>query len=688
MVSEIAAWCEDRAKELGTEASRQFRLIVLIVIIGLVLLLVLPPLIGQIDFLTARFFGAAPPVESLENTEEAVQRLDEQVSKSQARLDTLKGDLQATRSRLDQHAEARSDLVDQAIPLLGRPLALWQTEFILDQPFIWNRIVRAPSGTLFAVGYVENDKGEDTMAIASKTRAEWSVLRPLDADGKTFQGSLSSMAFGEDGSWLAAGQEDGGDDGEGLLILRKGDGKAWTPSRPESASGNRRQGSVYAMAAAVDGSIIVAGSDEGGDDEEILILTSTDTISWTETSPRSADGARLGGSITALRAARDGTLFAAGYRGEFEDADVLILRSRDGKNWSSVSPESTSGQPISGEIYEMAVAPDGTLFAAGLEYPQGVERALFFESNDGNTWSPIRPAREDQSQLGGWLYAVEVMLDGTLIGVGIEVDNTRDRTMIISSKDHRTWTIVHPEGDDGRPIDGELLSLTRGSDGEIYAAGDSLLISEMGRLQETGSDTWPKSGSWAENPERVEQALNGILTIVKQEEVVYPLGTLDLRTAAEETLAAWSRDRESEARISALFDDASDALTQQKDTLEKVQDGTTLLARALTDSDELRRASRIATRIAVVALLIYLVQIVVNRYRYLQRMEGFYRARAQALRLMAAAPQADAALKDITITDLMLALSPDGIGFDKSADPPTQNMMNIFREALRREKTP
>ena len=69
-------------------------------------------------------------------------------------------------------------------------------------------------------------------------------------------------------------------------------------------------------------------------------------------------------------------------------------------------------------------------------------------------------------------------------------------------------------------------------------------------------------------------------------------------------------------------------------------------------------------------------------------MAGFYQARAHALRLVAGSRQeADAMLKDVSVTDLMLALSPDAIGFDKSAEPPTQNMISMMREAFRRERT-
>ena len=86
--------------------------------------------------------------------------------------------------------------------------------------------------------------------------------------------------------------------------------------------------------------------------------------------------------------------------------------------------------------------------------------------------------------------------------------------------------------------------------------------------------------------------------------------------------------------------------------------------------------------LAVIALLVYLVQIVVNRYRYLQKLAGFYQARAQALRLLAA--QADGGfLQGMTLADLTAMLSPDAVGFDKAAEPPT-NLLTLLQSGLRR----
>ena len=85
----------------------------------------------------------------------------------------------------------------------------------------------------------------------------------------------------------------------------------------------------------------------------------------------------------------------------------------------------------------------------------------------------------------------------------------------------------------------------------------------------------------------------------------------------------------------------------------------------------------------MIGLLIYLVQIVVNRYRYLQRLTGFYRARSQALRVLAAQPKGGF-LKDVTLKDLTDLLSPDVVGFDKSAEPPTNQMLSLLQAGLKK----
>jgi len=74
---------------------------------------------------------------------------------------------------------------------------------------------------------------------------------------------------------------------------------------------------------------------------------------------------------------------------------------------------------------------------------------------------------------------------------------------------------------------------------------------------------------------------------------------------------------------------------------------------------------------------------VVNRYRYLQRLGGFCQARAQAFGLLAASADTSL-LKSISLGDVTAIPSPDAIGFDKSAEPPTAQMVSLLQAGLQR----
>lgn len=135
-------------------------------------------------------------------------------------------------------------------------------------------------------------------------------------------------------------------------------------------------------------------------------------------------------------------------------------------------------------------------------------------------------------------------------------------------------------------------------------------------------------------------------------------------------------------RSSVIFA-AAQTLARQETIKDDFKDLSKELEKTLRSAEPSRQLAQIATRLAVIGLLIYLVQIVVNRYRYLQRLGGFYQARAQAFRLLAASPDA-ALLQGVTLADVTAMLSPDAIGFDKSAEPPTGQMVSLLQAGLRK----
>jgi hypothetical protein len=158
------------------------------------------------------------------------------------------------------------------------------------------------------------------------------------------------------------------------------------------------------------------------------------------------------------------------------------------------------------------------------------------------------------------------------------------------------------------------------------------------------------------------------------------LGDIAARSAAIAVLQT------QEDRQKRLLEAAEASLERQNTAVETLGPVTAKLEDALRTAEPWRQASRTATRLGVIALLIFLVQIVVNKYRYLQRLAGFYQARAQAFRMLADTDPGLGAqlLQGVTATELIASLSPDAIRFDKTAAAPTDNLAALLQAGLRK----
>ena len=169
-------------------------------------------------------------------------------------------------------------------------------------------------------------------------------------------------------------------------------------------------------------------------------------------------------------------------------------------------------------------------------------------------------------------------------------------------------------------------------------------------------------------------------------DLIVPAGTGQRLSDIADRRAAIAVLRTQEAQQQAFLTTAEASLTRQNSAVETLGTVAVNLKEALRTAEPVRQASRIATRLAIVALLIFLVQIVVNRYRYLQRLAGFYQARAQAFRMLADSDPALGAqlLQHVTATELIASLSPDAIRFDKTAAAPTDNLAALLQAGLRK----
>jgi hypothetical protein len=103
------------------------------------------------------------------------------------------------------------------------------------------------------------------------------------------------------------------------------------------------------------------------------------------------------------------------------------------------------------------------------------------------------------------------------------------------------------------------------------------------------------------------------------------------------------------------------------------------LAAASSPSDAKVWQTTISTsiaRLSAVGLLLFLVQIFVTLYRYNYRLGSYYSARADALELLLPTGSLD------ELQRLTAILSPDALDFGELPKPPTEQVMQLTRDAL------
>jgi hypothetical protein len=85
-------------------------------------------------------------------------------------------------------------------------------------------------------------------------------------------------------------------------------------------------------------------------------------------------------------------------------------------------------------------------------------------------------------------------------------------------------------------------------------------------------------------------------------------------------------------------------------------------------------------RIGIVALLLFLVTILVNLYRYSMRVAAFYDARADAILALAIRP--DGTFNEIVYDGLVKALDPGPLDFGKPANMPTAQAVDLAKSGV------
>ena len=435
---------------------------------------------------------------------------------------------------------------------------------------------------------------------------------------------MNSLLQADDGTFIAAGFERVEDVGDTLLLLRSTDGKSWTPIRPEE-SGTSLHGSLNSLLQADDGTFIAAGFERvEGVYDTLLLLRSTDGKSWTPIRPEES-GTSLHGSLNSLLQADDGTFIAAGFEGvEGVYGTLLLLRSTDGRSWTPIRPEE-SGTGLHGSLNSLLQADDGTFIAAGelnLYEAEGLSRSIWQFGGLGGFGGFVQPYYDFRTAL------------------------------LLHSQNGTSWKAMPLYGN-GSILQLALHYVLQTKEGSVIVGGNPGSILKSPSEQEADDIR-------NEILKNLEVSPNVVLS-------TNIWSQLNEQSEFRKRIAIFENDFEQQGKF---VKKAKKFSSLQREAVTTIKQVILELDQALRKAELVREAGKTATRIAVVALLIYLVQIMVNRYRYHLRLAKFYKGRAQALHLIVSVSTGRSSpFGNTSLGDLATALTPENIGFDKAPKP-------------------
>ncbi|MEL6335552.1 MAG: hypothetical protein AAFQ88_02780 [Pseudomonadota bacterium] len=702
-VQAIAKWCDDAHDRTLRTARWQLSYVWILVLLGMLALLFLPVVV---EFIDTRLRGQTLPKAVVDNANAAVDKLELNYASLKDEADGLQANFDKLAEQIAALQDERAAKVAEVEAAMRQPFAVWErTEGDIQRS---GDILRGPDG-----GYLLGGSSSSQPAIfASDDGLSWSEL-PVDVGPESVNAWITRIVPAADGTFYAV---DWHADGIGSTIYRSADGEQWERLASLSLFGLLPDATVRGLLPLEDGSLMAAAGfrEPGTGPGPTRAILPTITPAILAVPPQSRrptlvwpGDVFLGGEMTAIHRDRQGRLIAVGWRttNGFDEQAIMAVAPDEGAvsssdAWTSPPP------PFSGDRARLQFVGEhrDEIWVAGGFGTMREEVPALYRGDPLGQLRQVLP--RDDEPLRMIIQDVVWLADGTLVAVGDPRGRDAGENLIWSTNGER-WQShrLFAFGDFDQPR--RVLPLPDGRLLMAAGAGPPLVTVTGGRLEQAiNAATLRDFGARAELPPGVNAEPRRVLPFSEEDgrasgdAASRPLPETGALLMPQQAHSATGRLEDILVEITDLvaqqdsqrpFLETARTLEQnQQDGIVQVATANEALEDALRDAEPVRQAISMGTRVAIIGLLIFLVQIVVNRYRYLQRLAGFYRARGDAFRLLAAQAAERAAGKDlpmlegVTLAELTNALSPDAIGFDKAADPPSHHVSSLLQTALKR----
>lgn len=637
LASEFYEWADKHRRR-----AKLFLITGLAIVFGGILLAIgLPPFLQRVD----AYIGAFEP-------HEVTQTLSAQIKEYDKTL----------RSISEQRQQLVRDFKNQ-VRIRG---TVWKRFRPTDESGrikgLLTALIRIDNGTLYAVG---SQRGvENPTILLLRRRPNDTSWKPIQMTKRSNQieGRLYALLATRNRTLYAAGFEGRSGDSTILLLRRGPKDKEWIPIRPKNMSGQIK-GKIFALQRTSDGTLYAAGYEGSRDIPTTLLLRlgPTDTA-WTPIHPK-VQNSRIKGVIWSIVQTQAGTLYVAGFEGVYENPDLLVLRRGSSHiDWIPFSPKNNSKR-IKGSIFGLMEIKGGTIYAAAIQDSFSNPTTLLLRRGPKESvWTPIEPKDGSGIRIRGDLTSLAITKNGTLYAAGFEGSASNQMTLLLRrGPNDKNWKPIRPTDGSGR-IKGAIWSILNTPNGTLYAAAtnpDGIAVLQTQSLDlkfDLSAFSASKLSSIRSDIETLSQKAKPNMDLILSASIIPTIRT------AGQLLPVW--DRISTSSVGA------------KKTLS-------FLTIAINRGDEWQRISRLATRLAVIGLLIYLVQLMVNLYRYATRLAAFYKARGDAILLIQVSGASVKEATSLSFDALATSLSPDSVDFGKSPATPNQDLLALVRGALR-----
>ncbi len=728
----IADWCEAQRQSAEALAAKQIMVVWVLLLGGLFLLLFLPRVIQEIEFLGRETSLPDQIMRVAEDSSELLRlnqnEMREEVAAARVRLEEL--------SAIKTFQEVNYEQIATEIEAeLAKPFRIWQDLAVASETdgLFLPKVKRLPTGDIYGVGTIRDLARGDLVAgiLDPETGATPGRIRYSASDST---GTLFDFARLSDGEVIAVGHEGRFGDSKAIIVravqvqVQEVSGEATLPS-DVTTDGTPLMGSIRFGATRLFSrdfqtlsgrQVIYLKQDENGQtvrvfpDNEIPNSIPRETV-WVP-EEISLDGVSSTGTLFGITSTDSDELLIAGRSGSLFEPQPLLLRKEDrsakavsvlppsfssgtlyqidyvdadtmmtlgfetdtdgnfhtiiltsidhGRSWEIERPQ-IAGERVTGSLLSFTKSEDGELLALGYEGTARDSSLLILRKSDQSGWEVLRPFLNDELAMGNAIGA-HFEQDGTLVVASYD-QTSRSHAILTSQNDLKNWSRIILTDGKSRPSAAQGVGslIKYGDDQLIFSAANSLLLSIS-----------------VEDQKEISRQLIENMSIPDGHKLPASVATqIEALRLANAAVEKGTADYEQQLR----FVETTESSQKRQETAVGNLDQLTIeLERALESSDTVRQVGQVATRLAVIALLVYLVQIVVNRFRYLQRIAGFYQARAQAFSLLAVSENKTALFDDLSLTDLTNLLSPDSIGFDKSAEPPTAQMVSLLQAGLKK----